>query len=253
MPSGQSARAHHDEPHEPDVVVTGPRPGSTLEEYCAQNPYTPICGYGGSGGMMTCPYSGASVSRGEDCPEFSGGGGGGGGGGCANSYSSDCGSDDGDNSGEDDEDIEETAEDIYGCVGSRATERPSRWPSPGATAPSSFQDVELKFENLLPAGKLGEARIKKNRRGEVVGWSIVIDADENKYKASSLGATVEQMLAHTMLHEYIHFLYGPSESNAESKAQEWYEQIYNAPSPTSSDFQRGLHGKGGTSETDPCG
>ena len=47
-----------------------------MEEYCAQNPYSEICGYGGSGGMMTCPYTGVSVSRAEDCPEFSGGGGG---------------------------------------------------------------------------------------------------------------------------------------------------------------------------------
>lgn len=193
--------------------------------------------------MLTCPYTGTTVSRAEDCPEF------GGGGGCTGN---DCGDDDGEDEAEE-ENIQATAELVYGCVGARATARPSGWPAPIPSAPSSFQDVDLVFEDLLPAGKLGEARVRKNRRtGEVVGWSIVIDADENKYEANSLGATYEQMVAHTMLHEYVHLLYGPSESNAETKAQQWYKLIYGAPSPTSSEFRRGLHGKGGSSEVDPC-
>lgn len=244
FPTEEPARADHGGPHDPEVTVTGSPTGLSLQEFCAQNPYSEICGYGGSSGMMTCPYSGVSVSRAEDCPEFSGGGGG-----CTGD---DCGDHDGEDEA-DEEGIQATVELVYGCVGSRATARPSSWPTPNASAPSSFQDVDLAFEDLLPAGTLGQARTRKNRQtGEIVGRSIVIDTDENKYKANSLGATYEQMLTHTMLHEYVHHLYGPSESNAETKARQWYKLIYGAPSPTSSEFRRGLHGKGGSSEVDPC-
>ena len=65
---------------------------------------------GGISGMLTCPYTGWTVFRPEDCPEFSGGGGGGGGGSCANSYGGDCGSGD---DGEDEED--EVADESPGC------------------------------------------------------------------------------------------------------------------------------------------
>ena len=95
----EPARADHGGPHEPDVVVTGSPPGMGLQAFCEQNPYHEICGYGGGGGMLTCPYSGMPVSNPEDCLEF-GGGGGGGGGSYANSYSGDCGSGD---DGEDEE------------------------------------------------------------------------------------------------------------------------------------------------------
>ena len=81
-----------------------------MEEFCNQNPYHEICGYGGGGmsGMLTCPYTGATVSRPEDCPEFSGGSQGGGG--CANTYSGNCGSDDDD---EEEEEVDQTP----GCWG----------------------------------------------------------------------------------------------------------------------------------------
>jgi len=243
-------------PHDPEeVIVTVPRPapaGMDLEEYCRQNPYTEICGYGATGGMMTCPYSGESVSRAEDCPEFGGGGGGGsGGGGCSQAHSTghansgSCGPD------EDAEDErEETARQINDCVATRTVALPPNWSPPTGNKPSSLDDVELQFENL-PSGRMGEAR--KAITGDGVKWITVLDTKENKTKASSLGATYEQVVAHNILHEFVHHLYGGSESFAERKAREWYKLIYGAPSPSSSEFQRGVHGKGGTSETDPCG
>ena len=195
--------------------------------------------------MVSCPYTGAVVSRPEDCPEFSNSGGNGG---CsAYAYSGSCGPD------EDAEDErEETAEQINDCVATRTVTLPQDWSPPKGNKPSSLGDVELRFEKLR-SGQMGEARKAINRNGEVVKWITVLDTKENNTRANSEGATYEQVVAHTILHEFVHHLYGGSESFAERKAREWYKLIYGAPSPLSPEFRRGVHGKGGTNETDPCG
>ena len=125
-------------------------------------------------------------------------------------------------------------------------------PEPGESAPPSFDDVDLRFDDL-PSGQLGEAELGLNRHGDVVRWTIVLDAGNIRIKANQYGATTEQMFAYTILHEYMHFLYGSSESNADRKAQEWYEDIYGHPAPPSSRFDRGLHGTGSSNPVDPCG
>ncbi len=71
-------------PHEPELVyVTGGRPPSpsvTLQQFCARNPYHSVCMAGGwMSSIVSCPYTGAVVSRPEECAEFAGSGGGGGG------------------------------------------------------------------------------------------------------------------------------------------------------------------------------
>ena len=49
VPPGETARADHGGPHDPDVVVTAPRPPG-LDEFCIQNPITRFAATAAEGG-----------------------------------------------------------------------------------------------------------------------------------------------------------------------------------------------------------
>lgn len=171
-----------------------------MQEFCSQNPYHEVCGYGGGGvsGMVTCPYTGIPVSRPEDCPEFSGTGGGGG---CADSSSSDCGSDD---DGEDAEPTISGADSdtrrIMNCIARR-----QEWKDHLA----SISDANITFEYRALEAREGHAHGRRlgNTSGENGTYRITIDTAAIEGSAHSANWSYRQLLAEAVLHEMMHVLY----------------------------------------------
>ena len=193
--------------------MIGTPPGSSLEEYCAQNPYTPICGYGGgSGGMLTCPYTGVSVSRAEDCPEFGGGGGGGGGGGCANSYSSDCGPDD-DNAdaagGPTLEGASEKTQKASDCMSSTAVSKGKR-----DLVGTDLTGAEIEFfydqEDQLDGLYAKTVRLMDHPNPDISAgrgpneFAIAINRTFIQQDAEDRGVSYQHLLTDILSHEYTH-------------------------------------------------
>lgn len=147
--------------------------------------------------MMTCPYSGVSVSRAEDCPEF-GGGGGGGGGGCANSYSNDCGEDD---PGEPEiTGMDSDTRKIKNCMANR---------SHGEKFLDGIKNAHITFE--YRALEATEGHTSGLRLGKTSGsngnYTITIDTAAIERNARSANWSYRQLLAEVLVHELMHVSY----------------------------------------------
>ena len=209
--------------------------------------------------MLTCPYTGTTVSRAEDCPEFSGGGEGGG---CASSNSSDCGSDEEDSDadatdGPDLTGADEETENATDCMSSTARSRGSN-----DLVGTDLDDAEIEFfydqEHNLDGQYARTVRLMDHPNPDISGgrgpneFAIAINRTFIQQDAENRSVSYQHLLTDILSHEYTHvkkYLNNEDQPEAhvygDSVWQEgWqnFQDAFGTVAPTDSRYSAEAHG-----------
>ena len=163
----------------------------------------------GMSGMVSCPYTGAVVSRPEDCPEFSNSGGNGGCSGCGTN-----GNQGPTISGED-----SNTRRIKNCIANRQA---------GREFLNSIRNANITFE--YRALKSGEGHTSGLRLGNTDGsngtYTIIVDKAAIERSATSANWSYRQLLAEVVIHELMHVAYGMDPNRNLSQAHTLGDGLY---------------------------